>query len=65
MPLFQTSFLPLLMHVNVLPFEFLVIPSLAQLAPVLGGVAAMAGSMEITSKLDSKIAIRRMLSNTT
>jgi len=53
------------MHVNVLPFEFLVIPSLAQLAPALGGVAAMAGSMEITSKLDSKIAIRRMLSNTT
>jgi hypothetical protein len=53
------------MHVNVLPFDFFVIPSLAQLVPAFGGVAAMAGSMEITSKLESKIAIRRILSKIT
>ena len=50
---------------NVLPFEFLVIPSLAQLDPAFGGVAAKAGKIEITSKLESKIAMRLMLSKIT
>lgn len=43
LPLFQTSFLPDLMHLNCLPPLILVIPTLPQAAPAFGGVAENAG----------------------
>lgn len=43
LPLFQTSFLPNLTHLNCLPPLIFVIPILLQTAPAFGGVAENAG----------------------
>ena len=47
-PLFQTSFVPDLMHLNFLPWEIFVSPLVKHLAPVLTAPNAGAEKEEIT-----------------
>lgn len=62
-PLSHVSFFPLLIHVNFLPFEFLVIPALVQIAPALGGVAAIAGTSDEMRRRATKITLILMEEN--
>jgi hypothetical protein len=48
-PLFQTSFVPDLIHVNFLPDAVAVVPAFVHLAPALG-VAAWTGVARVKSK---------------
>jgi hypothetical protein len=45
-PLFHTSFLPLLIHVNFLPLAVAVVPAFLQLSPALTAATAFNGAMK-------------------
>jgi hypothetical protein len=51
-PLFQTSFLPLLIHVNFLPLAVDVLPAFLQVSPALTAALALKGTraMHIDAK---------------
>ena len=55
-PLFQTSFVPDLTHVNFLPDEIDVVPALVHLAPALG-VDAWTGAARVKSKKTENIKV--------
>jgi hypothetical protein len=51
-PLFQTSFLPLLMHVNFLPLVVAVAPTFLQLSPAFTAATALMGATKRASAIE-------------
>jgi hypothetical protein len=50
-PLFQTSFLPLLIHVNFLPLAVAVMPAFLQVSPALTAATALMGAIKRDSAI--------------